>query len=150
MLRYKECGLRNVWLRNGYTMKQTRYGKAVAIRDIEGLHRAIAKMLTRKPKLSGAEFRFLRKEIGLSQEALGQIFDCHAQTIARWEKNMARLPRLADRMLRLIYWEHAEGNVKVREVFDRENDVGRRNRGARRIVLVETKKGWMAAKSGSD
>jgi len=78
MLRYNKCGLGNVWLRNGYTIKQTRYGKAVVIRDVEGLHRAIAKALSRKRKLSGTEFRFLRKEIGLSQEALGRIFGCHA------------------------------------------------------------------------
>lgn len=144
MLRYNEYGLRNVWLRNGYTMKQTRYGKAVVIQDVEGLHRVIAKVLTRKPKLSGAEFRFLRKEMGLSQEALGRIFGCHTQTIARWEKNMAHLPKLADRMLRLIWREHAEGKVKIREVLDGKNDAGRRNRGAKKIVLVETKKGWIA------
>lgn len=144
MLRYRECGLRNVWLENGYTEKQTPYGKAVAIQDVEGLHRLLAKMIARKPRLSGAEFRFLRKELNLSQAALARMFGCDAQTIALWEKNKVRLPRLADRMLRLIYREHAEGNVKIREIIERENDMDRKSHEARKLVFVDTARGWTA------
>jgi len=57
---------------------------------------------------------------------------------------MARLPRLADRLLRLVWQEHAEGKAKIREVLDGRNDVSRRSRGAGKIVLVETRKGWTA------
>lgn len=144
MLKYKECGLRNVWLQNGYKVKQTPYGRAVAIQDVEGLHRLLAKMTAQKPKLSGAEFRFLRKELDLSQAALARMFGCDAQTIALWEKGKVSLPRLADRMLRLIYREHAEGNVKIREIIDRENDMDRKDHEAKKIVLVDTDKGWRA------
>jgi putative transcriptional regulator len=140
MLKYKESGLRNVWLQNGYTVKNTPYGKAVAIQDVEGLNHLLAKMIAQKPRLTGAEFRFLRKELDLSQAALARMFGCDAQTIALWEKNKVRLPRLADRMLRLLYREHAEGNVKIREIIERENDVDRKEK----IVLVETDKGWRA------
>ena len=41
MLQYKDGGLRNVWLANGYEVRQTRHGEAVSIRDQEGLTRAI-------------------------------------------------------------------------------------------------------------
>ena len=144
MLRYTGCGVRNVWLQNGYTVKQTPHGKAVAIQDVDGLHRVLALMITRKPRMSGAEFRFLRKELNLSQAALAQMFGYDAQTIALWEKNKQRVPRLADRMLRLIYREHAEGNVKIREMIDRVNDTDRRSYEARKLVFVDTDKGWKA------
>lgn len=38
-----------------------------------GLHRAIGHTLAHKPHLSGLEFRFLRKELGLSQAALAEL-----------------------------------------------------------------------------
>lgn len=144
MLKYKESGLRNVWLQNGYTVKKTPYGKAVAIQDVEGLNRLPARMIAQKPRLTGAEFRFLRKELDLSQAALARMFGCDAQTIALWEKNKVRLPRLADRMLRLIYREHAEANVKIREIMEGENDMDRKQHDPAKIVLVETDKGWRA------
>ncbi|MDP1716907.1 MAG: transcriptional regulator, partial [Burkholderiales bacterium] len=138
MLKYTGCGLRNVWLQNGYAMKQTPHGKAVAIQDVEGLHRVLAKMITRKPRLTGAEFRFVRKELDLSQAALARMFGCEAQTIALWEKNKVRVPKLADRMLRLIYQEHVEGNVKIREMIERENDTYRKERYTKKLVIVDT------------
>lgn len=144
MLKYTGCGLRNVWLQNGYTKKKTPYGEAVAIQDVEGLHRALAKTITRKPKLTGAEFRFIRKELDLSQAALGRMFGFEAQTIALWEKNKQRVPKLADKMLRLIYSEHAEGNVKIRELIDRENDLDRKNHDAARMIFIETERGWIS------
>jgi len=143
MLKYTGCGLRNVWLQNGYVMKQTPHGKAVAIQDVEGLHRVLAKMITRKPRLTGAEFRFVRKELDLSQAALARMFGCEAQTIALWEKNKVRVPKLADRMLRLIYREHAEGNVKIREMIERENDMDRRDHATKKLIFVDTAQGWV-------
>jgi hypothetical protein len=37
MYGYDDAGLRNVWLANGYTVRKTRYGKAVAIENVGGL-----------------------------------------------------------------------------------------------------------------
>ena len=70
MYHYAECGLSNVWLLNGYRQHAIPYGDAVVVEHVENLHRAIALTLVhRKPHLSGAEFRFLRKELGLSPPA---------------------------------------------------------------------------------
>ncbi|MBU0656550.1 MAG: hypothetical protein KJ914_15615 [Gammaproteobacteria bacterium] len=41
LLHYQSCGLANVWLCNGFENKQTPYGEAVSIADVEGLHKAI-------------------------------------------------------------------------------------------------------------
>lgn len=49
MYKFSDGGLRNVWLANGFTVKKTPYGEAVAIEDVPGLTRAICAALTKKP-----------------------------------------------------------------------------------------------------
>ena len=72
---YVECGLPNVWLRNGFEKKRTPYGEGVLISDIEGLHRCISRTLCDKPgQLTGSEFRFLRRELDYPQKMIGDIF----------------------------------------------------------------------------
>ncbi|WP_201779592.1 helix-turn-helix domain-containing protein [Azospirillum thiophilum] len=87
MYHYTECGLPNVWLANGVKPHATPYGEAMVIENVEGLHRAIGMQLVhRKPYLTGCEFRFLRKELDLSQNALAGYFGNDAQSVALWEK----------------------------------------------------------------
>jgi hypothetical protein len=50
-------------------------------------------------------------------------------------------------MLRLIYREHAEGNVKIQEIIERENDMDGKEQDSKKIVLVETEK-RLAGESG--
>ena len=70
------CGLDNVWLVNGFKVKATRHGNAVAVSDVDGLHHLIAQTLTDKPgRLTGKAFRFLRtlcvfKQQSLTEEAV--------------------------------------------------------------------------------
>lgn len=142
MYHYKEIGLRNVWLANGYHSINTGYGKATAIEDVEGLHQAIGKSLaTIKPRLTGTEFRFLRKEIGLSQAKFGQVLGIQAQTVALWERGKQRVPKWADRMIRLLYLEAMGGNAKINELLKRLNDSDRQEQTGRQI-FHETSKGW--------
>ena len=144
MYHYKESGLRNVWLQNGYHVKQTAYGKAVSIEDVEGLHRVLAMQIVRdKPKLNGPEFRFLRKELDMSQAKLAALFGYDAQTIALWEKSKLRIPKLADRAIRAIYREVQEGNASFKDLIERLNDQDRKDY-ERKLVFTETPKGWMA------
>jgi putative transcriptional regulator len=65
--------LTNVWLANGFVIRKTNYGEGVSIHDVDGLHRALAQAMANKPRLTGAEIRFLRKEMGLSQRGLGEL-----------------------------------------------------------------------------
>jgi DNA-binding transcriptional regulator YiaG len=126
MYHYTECGLQNVWLVNGYTVHQTKYGDGVSIQDADGLHRAIADLLVhRKPHLTGAEFRYLRKHLEMSQHGLAEMMGVDAQSVARWEKG--RVPKMADRYLRFIYRENAEGNAHVRETVERLNELDQHN-----------------------
>lgn len=80
---YTKSGLNNVYLLNGFEFVNTPYGKAKSVEDVEGLHKLIGSHLCKKPHLTGAEFRFLIKEMGLSQSGLGKTFEVTNQEMLR-------------------------------------------------------------------
>ena len=137
---FDDAGLNNVWLANGYTLRDTPYGSAVAIEDIEGLTRVICQALVRKPgRLVGSEFRYLRLHLRLSQKSLAKLFGNTEQSVANWEKR-GRVPLWADKHIRLL-WEAAQnGQETVKRVVDRINEVERLVH--QRIILTETRTGW--------
>ena len=68
MYHYKECGLDNVRLANGYTVHKTPYGEGVSISDADQLHEVLALAVANKSgRISGKELRFLRSMLDLSQ-----------------------------------------------------------------------------------
>lgn len=110
---YVESGLSNVWLSNGFVVKETAYGESVAITDVKGLHDVIGRAIAGKPSvLTGAEFRFLRKELGLSQESLAEIVGLTSQAVAIWEKT-DKIPMVNDRYLRGLYLEAKFGEADL-------------------------------------
>jgi DNA-binding transcriptional regulator YiaG len=126
MHQYLESGLPNVWLTNGYHVRQTEHGEAVAIEDVRGLHRAIGGTVARQTsRLSGAEFRFLRKELELSQETLARIIGKSSQAVALWEKN-DRVPVIADRFMRGLYLEATTGKAEISQQIETINVLGRK------------------------
>jgi DNA-binding transcriptional regulator YiaG len=140
MYHYTDGGLRNVWLANGYERVETPYGKALTIQDLPGLTRAICKALIRKnSKLTGAEFRYLRQAMLMSQASLGRTLGRTDQAIAGWEKN-SKVPKFADQMLRVVYAAHADGNEQVKNIIHAMNDVER----TINFVMTETKMGWQS------
>jgi DNA-binding transcriptional regulator YiaG len=120
MYRYRDCGLDDVWLVNGYKRSRTPYGAGVAIVDIEGLHKAIAARVTRKSgDICPREFKFLRKYLGLSQGGLAELIGADTQAIARWEKGKSGIPGSADRLLRALCERHAKGEADILEIVER-------------------------------
>lgn len=149
MLKYNDCGLRNIWLKNGYQYEEIEgHGKCLEIDDINGLHRSIAHHLVNyRKRLSGAEIRFLRVEMGLSQKRLADCLGVDEQTISLWERSKRRPTVAAERMLRLLYLEHADGETKVAKMIAQWNDIDRMEKleeGAKQI-FQETAKGWRMA-----
>ena len=109
MLHYTDGGLKNVWLQNGFEIRKTPYGEGVAIHDVDGLTQAICSALISKSgPLTGLEFRYIRNGgMLLSQANLGAMMGVDAQTVARWEKH-GRLPKWADKMVRLLFMAHVD------------------------------------------
>jgi putative transcriptional regulator len=150
MFHYTSCGLPNVWLRNGYREVETAYGKGVAIDNLEGLHNAIGLFLVEdKPRLTGAEVRFLRKELDLSQATLAKMLGVAENSIRHWESGRGRITKPAERVLRLLYREHACGNCEegsIRNLIERLGELNRdlyANR--RKFELEEAANEWKTA-----
>jgi DNA-binding transcriptional regulator YiaG len=144
MHHYTDGGLENVWLENGYTIRETPYGPAVTIHDVDGLTRAICMALTDKAGIvSGKEFRYIRQGgMALSQAALGKMLGVDEQSVARWEKT-GRVPKWADKLIRLVYAAHANGNEPIRRAIERARTVERLT--SQRILVKESKHGWTPA-----
>jgi putative transcriptional regulator len=143
MYHYTDGNLRDVWLVNGYTTHETPYGKGVSFHNLDGLTRAICLALIAKPrKLSGVEFRYIRQNMLLSQASLAKMLGCTEQSVSLWERH-GNVPKLADKMLRIMYTAHVQGNTTVREAIERLNVVDRLINP--RIVLQETESGqWQS------
>lgn len=118
---YRESGLDNVVLENGYTIHQTPYGDGVSIKDTAGLHKLIGSWLTSVPKrLNGAELRFLRLEMEVTQRRFGELIGMDEQAVRRWEKYRTKpIPGPADRLTRALYNEYIGGDGSVRALVDR-------------------------------
>ncbi|MEE9869405.1 MAG: hypothetical protein PBV86_01370 [Delftia lacustris] len=142
MYHYTDGGLRNVWLANGYEVRKTPFGEAVAIRDLEGLSEAICRALVEKAKpLTKTEFRYIRTSgLLLSQANLGSALGVDAQTVARWEKE-TKIPKMADKMIRLIYLEHSNGNVRLKSAFETLRAVERAMSGPQPTQIIIESKG---------
>ena len=148
MKEYSDCGLRNIWLKNGYRHESIKgHGKCLEIDDINGLHLAIAHQLVNyRKRLSGAEIRFLRVEMGMSQNRLADCMGVDEQTISLWERSRRRPTVAAERMLRLLYLEHADGKTKVAKMIAQWNDIDRQGlEEEAKQVFQETDDGWRMA-----
>ena len=107
-----------------------------------GLHKAIGDWLvSRSQPLLGAELRFLRIEMELTQRNLAAMLGVEEQAVRRWEKTRAKpLAGPADRLVRAIYSEWAGGDGSVRRMIARlaEFDQTEQARGR----FVEGDGGW--------
>ena len=138
MYHYTDGGLRNVWLANGYVIKQTPYGEGVSFQDLDGLTAAICKALIRKKsKLTGVEFRYIRLAMLMSQASLGKALGRTEQAVAMWEKS-GKVPKFADTLIRVIYAAQVDGNEKVKNIIHAMNDAER----TIHLILKDTPKGW--------
>jgi len=138
---YTESGLDNVYLLDGYAVHETPYGTGVSIQNTEGLHRAIGKWLIAQPRpLNGAELRFIRTEMELTQRALAGIIGAEEQTLRLWEKQRGKfMPGSAERLLRALYSEALGNNVHIKRMLERLADLDRVEGGK---ACFSKKNGW--------
>jgi DNA-binding transcriptional regulator YiaG len=120
MYHYIESGLDYVWLANGYTIHKTEYGDAVSIEQTDALHKVLATEIVNSPApLTGAQFRFLRIEMELSQRRLAELINADEQAVARWEKTRGKpVKGAAERMIRVVY-KAFSGNGSIKNMIER-------------------------------
>jgi transcriptional regulator with XRE-family HTH domain len=123
---YTGCGLDYVYLANGFEERETPFGRGVAIHDLDGLHTAIATdLVNNKPNWTGAELRFIRKELGFTQQRLGEFVGRSSQSVALWEKEKQKIPPAVTNIVRGIYKSRIDGNVQFEMLLERINDLDR-------------------------
>jgi putative transcriptional regulator len=149
MYHYTDGGLRNVWLANGYVIKKTPFGEGVAFHNLDGLTESICISLTKKAGvITGSEFRYIRSAgMLLSQPALGNLMGIDGQSVARWEKT-SKVPRWADKLVRLLYTAQAEGNEPISKAVERIKTVERLVK--QRIVVKESRGQWKPSLQDED
>lgn len=116
---YRACGLDDVYLTSGFEAKNTAYGPSVTIHDIPGLHRAIGHsiIIDNKP-LTAREFRFLRKNMDMTQEALAARLRVDVQTVARYEKDQTAIPGATDMVVRIMFAVHIAPPERREEIME--------------------------------
>jgi len=71
--------------------------------DIAGLHDAIVRaVVAKRARLTPAEIRFLRKQLGWSGLELSIYMGSTPETVSRWENGRTPMGTTADRLLRLL------------------------------------------------
>jgi putative transcriptional regulator len=102
--RYTESGLSNVILQGIEVADCPKCGGSdVIIPRMAKIHRAIAHALANSPaRLTGDQFRFIRKHLGMSGDQLGRYLHTDKTKISKWERGEDPIGAATDRLLRLI------------------------------------------------
>jgi len=111
---YRHCGLKNVWLTNGFTISGQAEDGGVVISAPDNLHRLIGRLIVALPRrLSGAEFQFLRRELDLTLRQLAELLGCSTAEAAECESSLVK-PVANDnlgRKIRVLYAEMFAGEL---------------------------------------
>ncbi len=109
---YTECGLNNVFISGLKVMVDDDGDDVVEIPFINGLHREIAVgIVGHENGISGAELRFLRSEMGLTQAELSKIVHCDKQTIGGWVRSETEIDGASEAIVRKMAIERLELDV---------------------------------------
>ncbi|WP_211217661.1 helix-turn-helix domain-containing protein [Novispirillum itersonii] len=129
---YTQCGLDYIWLLNGYTVEETRWGRAVSVQDADGLHQAIGRAIVGGgQRLRGQEVRFLRARLKLSQDGLAVLLGSTRGSVARWEAEPDKaIPGTADHGLRMLYVLKMQEHPLICQITDLLAELDERTHGS--------------------
>lgn len=111
---YTECGLENVFIEGMEQVLDHAGDDTIVIPAIGLLHKAISEGIVMLPcKMSGRELRFLRSEMGMTQEQLAGILKVTLLTVSRWERAETPITDTAEMLIRLLAVDHLALGVKL-------------------------------------
>jgi transcriptional regulator with XRE-family HTH domain len=111
---YVESGLNNVFISGINPMTDDEGDEVVTIHHINVLHAEIARgIIESDGGINGAELRFLRTEMGLTQAELGSLLSVDGQTVGRYERGDTPIHPTAETLLRRLAGE------RLVEAFDK-------------------------------
>lgn len=139
-LHYTASGLDYVYLVNGFSIEDDpNYGRIVTIDAPDDLHKAIGlHIITQERPLTGAEFRFLRKQMKLTQRELADDYfgGADVQTIANYEKGK-KIPPASDQLMRTqfaIWLVPANARAALMKKITEEMQKRKRHSGSRAAI----------------
>ena len=141
MYHYVDSGLDHVYLQNGYD----EIGDAISIHNIDELHEVIGRSIVVRATMAGAEFRFLRIELNLSQAHLAQLLGVVESSVRNWEKGRTKtVSEPSARMLKFLYMQSLDKACLLGEMLE---SISQLNRDIHHLEmhLKETSQGWMKA-----
>ena len=110
--RYTECGLDNVIIEGARMVIDDAGEDVVCISNVASLHRAIAyAIISHAQGMSGEELRFLRTELGYTQDELAEILSVTRLTIGRWERGQTSIDAQAEFIIRMLTAEKLEIDI---------------------------------------
>lgn len=110
---YTECGLDNVVIEGLQVVEDHAGEETVTIAAIGLLHQVIAEGIVSLPvKMTGPELRFLRTEMGLTQEQLAEILKVQPLSVSRWERGDP-ITDTSEMLIRLLAAKRLELNVSL-------------------------------------
>jgi putative transcriptional regulator len=106
-------GLSNVYLLNGFHIDSDDGDETISYENIAGLYFEISRAISSKPYIMRPdEFRFVRKQLKMSQSEVATLFDKSDQAIAKWEKGLLPVPKAESSLLKIVWLSQ---NVKASE-----------------------------------
>jgi len=112
--RYTECGLDNVFIEGLEVVADDHGEELYCIPNILTLHKMIAHaVIANGTGMSGQELRFLRTEMGYTQEQLADLLKVERATIGRWERGDMTVNANAETVIRLLTAEKLEIDLQM-------------------------------------
>ena len=119
-LHYRQCGLDNIFLINGFQRELVDGEEYVTIHNLEDLWKAIGLYIVKNQKtFTAQEVRFLRQQMDLTQAELAKMLRVTDQTIARWEKGKAGVDGTGDFALRVAFLLSPTSQPEGKEILDK-------------------------------
>lgn len=116
---YTQCGLDNVYLKDGFHITRTSKGNVVSIENPRGLEKAIADSLASLDRrLSARELRFMRTHLGYSQSKLAELLQVSTIAVKKWESGENPLPGTTDTVIKTMFKEREQNMAALFEVLE--------------------------------